>query len=228
MILLKEAYELHDKLNPKLFNDDKTLKPEVLDKLLEIANEFLEYIELPLNVVDIELVGSNASFNYNEQSDADIHVIVNSEVSYIDSNILRELYNLKKGSFNDKYDLNIYGIPIELYIEDMKDSNATNGRYSILNNKWVKEPTPLNYDIPDITNELINIEETIVNTMMSEDEKAILDLINKLYMDRKLGLAYEGEMSLGNLIFKELRNNGMLQELKDKYYELKSNDLSLE
>ena len=226
-MLLREAYELHDKLNPKIYNEDNTMKPEVLDKLLEIANEFLEYIELPLNVVDIEIVGSNASFNYNENSDLDLHIIVNNEVNYVDPNVLRELYNLKKGSFNDKYDLTIYDIPVELYIEDIKDSNATNGRYSILKNEWIKEPEPLHYDLPDISKEVLETENLIADTILSEDEQSIIDLINKLYMDRKLGLAYEGEMSLGNLIFKELRNNGMLQELKDKYYELKSNDLSI-
>lgn len=226
-MLLKEAYELHEKLNPKLYNDDNSLKPEVLDKLMEIANEFLEYIEIPLNIVDIEIVGSNASYNYNEQSDIDLHVIVNNEVNYIDSNIVKELYNLKKGSFNDKYDLNIYNIPVELYIEDIKDSNATNGRYSILQNTWIKEPEPLHYNLPNINKELLEVEELITDTILSEDETAIIDLVNKLYMNRKLGLAYEGEMSLGNLIFKELRNNGMLQELKDKYYELKSDDLSI-
>lgn len=224
---LIEKYEIHNELNPVLFNKNKTLKPEVLDKLLDISNEFLEYIELPLNIVDIEIVGSNADYSYNDQSDIDLHVIVNNEVNYVDPNVLRELYNLKKGSFNDKYDLSIYDIPVELYIEDIKDSNATNGRYSILKNEWIKEPEPLHYDLPDISKEVLETEHLIADTILSEDEKAIIDLINKLYMDRKLGLAYEGEMSLGNLIFKELRNNGMIQELKDKYYELKSDDLSI-
>ena len=46
-------------------------------------------------------------------------------------------------------------------------------------------------------------------------------------MMRKLGLAKEGEASKGNLIFKELRNMNMLSDLRDRYYELRSDNLSL-
>lgn len=224
---LKEALELHNELNPILWNDDSTLKSEVSDRLKEIAQEFLDYIEIPLNVVDIEIVGSNASYNYNENSDIDLHIIVNSEVNYVDPNILQQLYNAKKSSFNDKYDLDIYGIPVELYIEDVTAGNATNGRYSLVQDDWVKYPEPIEYNIPDISDELNKYNQLVDEALASEDEERILNLINDIYMMRKLGLATEGEASIGNLVFKELRNKDALSSLKDKYYELKSKELSL-
>ena len=58
--------------------------------------------------------------------------------------------------------------------------------------------------------------------------EAVQKYINELYMNRKIGLAEEGEMSLGNLIFKALRNQDMLQKLKDHYFDLKGKSLSLE
>ena len=84
--LFKEAYELHDTLNSKLFDlETSKLKPEVLEKLLQISEEFLKSIDpLTLSIADIRLVGSNASFNYNEQSDIDLHIIVNFDLNYID------------------------------------------------------------------------------------------------------------------------------------------------
>lgn len=45
-------------------------------------------------------------------------------------------------------------------------------------------------------------------------------------MMRKLGLATDGEASVGNLVFKELRNQDMISKLKDRYYELRSAVLS--
>lgn len=224
---LKEALELHQELNPTLWNDDSTLKPEVSERLKEIASEFLDYIEIPLNVVDIEIVGSNASYNYNENSDIDLHIIVNSEVNYVDPNILQQLYNAKKSSFNDKYDIDIYGIPIELYIEDVSSGNATNGRYSLLKDSWVKFPEPVVYNIPNISDELNKYKHFVDSALASNDADTILSLINDIYMMRKLGLAQDGEASIGNLVFKELRNDNVLSSLKDKYYELKSEELSL-
>lgn len=227
MYKLNEAIEVHETLNPALWNDDNTLKPEVYDKLVEIYEEFIRFIDIPLNIVDVEVVGSNASYNYNDNSDIDLHIIVNSEVNFMDKEMLRLFYNSKKGSFNDDYDLSLNGIPVELYIEDVSDGNATNGRFSILKNEWVKFPEPITYEIPDITDTLNEYIETATNLIAGDDGQAILDFINDLYMMRKLGLAEDGEASVGNLVFKELRSMNILSDLKDKYYELKSNELSL-
>lgn len=222
---LKESIEVHNELNPKLW-DNNELRPEVKEKLNQIADEFLKYIEIPLNIVDIEIVGSNASYNYNENSDIDLHVIVNSEVNYVDPEILRMLYNSKKNSFNDNYELDINGIPVELYIEDVKDGNATNGRYSLMNDNWVMQPEPITYDIPDISAELNEYETKCNQALQTTDAQEILDLVNEIYMNRKLGLAVDGEASVGNLVFKELRNEDMITRLKDHYYELRSDELS--
>lgn len=226
-MLLNEALELHDTLNPKLWNEDTTLKSEVYDKLVEIYEEFIRFIEIPLNIVDVEIVGSNASYNYNDTSDIDLHIIVNSEVNYMDKELLRVLYNAKKGSFNDDYDLYIDDIPVELYIEDVKDGNATNGRFSILKNEWLKFPEPMHYDVPDISEISNEYIEKATELLAGTDENAILDFINDLYMMRKLGLADGGEVSEGNLVFKELRSLNILSDLKDRYYELKSKELSM-
>ena len=51
---LDESVEVHSELNPKLWNSDNTLKEDVCEKLNNISQEFLKYIEIPLNVIDIE------------------------------------------------------------------------------------------------------------------------------------------------------------------------------
>lgn len=224
---LQEAIEVHDTLNPLLWNEDNTLKQNVFEKLSNIAQEFLKFIEIPLNIVDIEIVGSNASYNYNEKSDIDLHIIVNSEVNYIEPTILRQLYNDRKGAFNRDYELEINGLPVELYIEDVKDGNATNGRFSILKNEWVKFPEPITYEVPDISKDLNEMLDKCFKTLQSSDAEEVRTLINDIYMMRKLGLAEDGEASVGNLVFKELRNMDIMSDLKDHYYELRSEELSL-
>ena len=223
---LQENVEIHKELNPKLWNSDMTLKEDVYTKLVEIANEFIKYIEIPLNIVDIELVGSNAGYNYNNNSDIDLHIIVNSEVNYVEDDILRMLYNSKKNSFNDNYDLTIEGMQVEVYIEDVKDGNATNGRYSISKNDWVIKPEYKKYQIPDIETELLEYIIRCNQMLETDDADGILNLVNEIYMTRKIGLEEEGEMSVGNLVFKELRNLDMITKLKDHYYKLRSKQLS--
>lgn len=224
---LFESIEVHDTLNPKLWDINNELLPEVKDKLFKIYNEFIQHIDIPLNIVDVEIVGSNASYNYTSNSDIDLHIIVNSELTFMDASLLQQFYNSKKNSFNEKYDVTINNIPVELYIEDIKSGNATNGRYSILKDNWVLEPKLINYVIPDISDDLSLYLAQATQVLKSNDCDLINEFINDIYMMRKLGLAEEGEASIGNLVFKELRNMNVLSDLRDKYYELKSDELSL-
>lgn len=228
--IINEAYELHDTLNPKLFDlETNKLKLEVLQKLNEIYEEFLKQIDpLTLSVADVQFVGSNAGYNYNEKSDIDLHVIVNFDLNYIDNELLQSIYNDKKNDFNKKYDLEIYNIPVEVYIEDIKSMNATNGIYSILKNEWVREPEPIKYNLPDYSKQLKDAKKKVNEVLKSKDPQLIEDTINGIYMSRKMGLSTDGEMSISNLVFKELRNLGLLDGLRNKYYELRSNELSLE
>lgn len=223
---VKEALELHDELNPKLW-DNEELKEDVYEKLMNIYNEFIKFIDIPLEVVDVEIVGSNASYNYNDKSDIDLHIIVNNEINYMDNDLLQQFYNSKKNSFNSSYDIDIYGIPVEVYIEDVNAGNATNGRYSLLEKMWLLKPEKKSYVIPDISEELNQYVDVCNEALESTDSDYIKSLINDIYMMRKIGLAKDGEASVGNLVFKELRNMNMMDKLREKYYELRSENLSL-
>lgn len=222
-----EALEVHGELNPVLW-DGMELKEEVKNKLLEIANTFIEGLNYPLNVADIRFLGSNASFNYNDNSDIDLHIISNFELSYVDKDILQILYNASKNSFNNHHDITIKGIPVEIYIEDMHSMNATNGAYSLLKDEWVMIPKPIEYTIPDYSNELQEYLGEIDYVMNGGSKEEIEDLINRIYLGRKDGLATEGEASIGNCVFKELRNMGWMEKLRERFYELESQELTLE
>lgn len=224
---ITEALELHDELNQKLFNGTE-LKQEVKEKLLEIADTFISGLDFPINIADIRFLGSNASYNYNDKSDIDLHIISNFDLVNIDKDMLQTLYNACKNSFNSNHDITIKGIPVELYIEDMKSNNATKASYSLLNDEWVLFPEPVDYEIPDISQELQDAVEEINNTLDSTDKEEVEALINKVYLARKDGLASEGEASKGNCIFKELRNIGLIDELKERFYDLESQELTLE
>lgn len=227
MYKLIESVEVHDELNPKLWDGLKLL-PDVSEALKNIADEFQKFVDIPLNIVDIEIVGSNAGYNYTDNSDIDLHIIVNTDLTYTDPAILQQLYNARKGSFNDNYDLEVNGLPVELYIEDLNSGNATNGRYSLMKDDWVVTPVKQEIQLPDISDELITYQEKCTDMLKSDNAQQIQDFINELYMMRKVSLSKDGEFSKGNLIFKELRSLNMLQDLKDRYYELKSKELSLD
>ena len=117
---LEEDIEKHDQLNPKLWDEDNQLKKEVREKILEIVDRFLEQLEedeIKIEVEDIKIVGSNCSYNYTKDSDLDIHVVANTKKLESEANLYPILYDKYKSLFNDKYDIDFYGIPVEIYVE---------------------------------------------------------------------------------------------------------------
>lgn len=222
---------INDILNPKLFEDNK-LKENIRIRILQIVDEFKHFLEIPINVLDIRLVGSNANYNYTEYSDIDVHLVVNFDELSSNNELIQVLFDSKRKSFNSTYDINIKGINVELYVEDVKTSSISNGIYSILQNCWIKFPHKPNdiFQLPDYS-ELYNKYRDMCETVLSQDNPELVtveDLINKIYMLRKNGLAISGEFSKGNLVFKELRNQTYIEKLMELKNQLLSNKLSLE
>ena len=223
-----EDFQLHETLNPKLWKDNRLI-PEVRQKLLEISENFEQYVEIPMHIVDVVLVGSNASYNYTQYSDIDVHLIVNTDLTEdVPEDIQTLVFNLKKTSFNKEFDIKIKGIPVELYVEDLHSSVQSNGIYSIRRNKWVKEPQPITIEKRDITQELNAWTERINAAITSKDYEQITNVLDALYLMRKNSISIEGEYGRGNEIFKTLRDKGLLSKLKDSMNRCISSNLSLE
>jgi hypothetical protein len=131
--------QFHNQLNPNLWESDKTLKKEVLSALSNIAEAFVEYLDLPdLNIEDITLSGSNAAYTYTKYSDLDLHIIVNA--SEKEKVILRKYVDAKKNLFNEQHNITVKGQPVELYVQFVDDPHTSAGVYSIQRDEWVEEP----------------------------------------------------------------------------------------
>lgn len=224
---LQEKLELHNSLNPKIWEDNE-LKPSVNDKIIEIVDQFQEDLDYPIDIVDIRIVGSNASYNYTEFSDLDIHLVVNMELMDMSQDVSQIFFNLAKTNFNNKYDISIKGINAELYVEDVNSTAITNGIYSIYQQRWVKFPKKIVPPDVDISKELVIFTDRIHTILSKGNINSITKLINDLYIMRKDSLDSAGEYGKGNQLFKELRNQGLLDDLKSKLNEIKSKELSLE
>ena len=229
-MLINEAFEVHDTLNPKIWNTSTmSMLPEVRAKLIDIVSAFEDYIDVPITIVDAQVCGSNASYNYTNDSDLDLHIIANFEVQDAPEGLLQQLYNSKKAAFNRETDIKIHGIDVELYVQDIRSQVNSNGIYSICDNNWVKEPKPIrSIKNHDTSKEFSKWENHIKKVLSEKNYDDIVDAINMLYLMRTNALAAEGEFSKGNQLFKEIRSAGYLKQLKDAMLQTLSNSLSLE
>lgn len=119
---LEENIEKHDTLNPKLWDEDKTLKEEVIKKIHDIVDEFtkgLDEKEIKYKLDDIKIVGSNCSYNYTKNSDLDVHLVFDLNI-YDDTEkqeMAELIYDYARGAWNKNHTITFYGIPVEIYIE---------------------------------------------------------------------------------------------------------------
>ena len=142
-------YQTHNTLNPKIWDGDM-LRPKLHNALLRIAEQFAEFLEVAVPVLDIIIIGSNANYNWSEQSDIDLHVVINyAEITH-DIPLVTKYMLAKKHVWNSKYPLRYQGIPIELYAQDSNESlNSSVGVYSVLKRKWLNKPDPRQITVDD-------------------------------------------------------------------------------
>ena len=109
---IKSLVNINDSLNPKLWNVD-VLKPSVKSKLVEIANEFYDNLDLVKKaLIDITFTGSLANYNYNKSSDIDLHLIV--DFSKIDNNkfLVGEYFKAMSRDWNRLHEIKIKGYEV--------------------------------------------------------------------------------------------------------------------
>ena len=219
---------MQKELNPKLW-EDKKLKRDVREAIIDIVSEFMDNLIIPVEILDVRVVGSNASYNYTEHSDLDVHIISNLELVGSPTEIVQALYNSERSNFNRTHNIKIKGIDVELYVEDVNSSVTSNGIYSVIDDIWIKEPQIIKERSVKIDKkELRDLVNSVKSVLADGDSDDIKDCINMLYLMRKDSIAIDGEYGVGNLLFKEIRNRGLLSALKDKYNEMISDELTLE
>jgi len=233
---LKLAY--HDKLNPKIWKrsgDDYVLDPKVKTKLMQIGKKFAESLELNVPIDDYVITGSNVNYNWTAQSDLDLHLLVKSEdlKSCTTCRVnVEDCLQAKKSLWNDRHEITIYGIPVEVYVTTEEEKLVSDsGTYSLLRDAWEKKPEKRELSLNSITiqakvKELVAEIDELVDSK-SDDERKIRDLLDKIKRMRQAGLSREGEFSVENLTFKALRNNGYIDKIRKYFVKAQDDELSL-
>lgn len=228
----KEAFakpvEYNTTLNPKLWDNDR-LKGEVKGALMNIAEDFREFIGIDFDVVDVVITGGNVNYNYTSKSDIDLHLIADFSTVACDREVA-ELFDTKRLLYKRDHDININGIPVELYVEDQDHPAVSAGTFSIMNDQWLRKP---NKDLPKyderVLQHWVDVWHTLIKRAMLTGSlhqcRNVLKLLRKY---RKMGLGTQaGEFSIPNLVYKSLRNDDTLRGITILIDRLHDQELSI-
>lgn len=229
------SFYLKDELNPKFWEttkneDHQMMVPKIRTRLIDIANEFINYLSVDIIVSDIIMTGSLANYNWSQFSDIDLHIVVDFEqFSKEELPLYEELFKLKKTLYNDKHHITIYGYEVEFYVQNESESHFSSGVYSILFNEWLVKPKKEDVEIDTNliktkSQQWMDIIDNVIEQSKDEPLDEVKNIIKK-YKDklkkyRTRGLEKDGEYSDENLVFKVLRRNGYIEKLfnfEDQY-----------
>ena len=213
------------------------LRKEVREKLLQTANEFIDFIGVPLLIEDVIFTGSLANYNWSEYSDIDLHVVCDFiQFSDTELSLYEELFKVKKTIFNTNHDIKIFGYEVELYVQNATEAHFSSGVYSVLYDEWDVKPEKEDSNIDTkILKSKINHWKSQIDTVVDnatekdidEAREYIKKFKEKLKKYRSSGLKKEGEYSYENLVFKYLRRSDYLEKLFNLENNLLDKELSL-
>jgi len=225
---VKEKHRIYNSvLNPEIWTSE-VLKPEVVEKMLKIANSFYKDTELNVPIEDIYFLGSTAGYNWTPTSDIDLHILV--DFSKIDPNkeLVKKYVDGLKNKWNQEHDIHIGDHQVEVYIQDIKDVNRSQAVYSVLNNQWVKKPTYQDIQVDKETiKKKYNQYVDMINTAINQGDMDLMkNIIKRLYDMREAGLSSGGEYSVENLVFKLLRSTGYISKLRQNVKSVYDNEIN--
>ena len=218
------SFEVHDDISRDFWNQEEDrLDPEIREKLLAIAQDFYNSLEVgDAQFSDITFTGSLAALNYSKFSDVDLHILVDFSDVDDKTELVREYFNAMKSMWNRLHDIQIKGYEVEVYVQDINDPHEAQGLYSVLNDEWIKVPTPerSNFDRDNVKKKAASLMDQIDRVSNLIDEKKYEEaeqyadkLKLKIRKMRKTGLETVGAYSVENLAFKVLRRNDYLEKL---------------
>lgn len=221
-----------DQLEPRLWKStsadgDPKLDPDAKKILRQIADRFWDDLEkVNVKLIDIRIVGSCAGYSWQPSSDIDLHLIVKLSGKATIEDLNAAYFKAVGRLWNDQHTVKLYGHPVEIYVQSVDEEHWSSGIFSLQDNKWIREPDPIESDVNKSTQQAIErrvmslVQQiTGVRRRMSLAQSQIdltraisdaRDLWQRIRQIRKDGLHTGGQTSVGNLAFKTLRRMKLL------------------
>lgn len=230
---VQEEVVINDTLNSEIFDENHVMLPEVKEQILGYVDGFVKKMadkDITIDYNDICLIGSNAGYLYTPESDIDIHLISMQQLSPETANLLFDEFDI----YEAENPLFIGNNKVELGIEDGYDVVANSARrYSLVDDTWVDNSDENEQYTADDLDSVSGYEDIVTDYSNKIDDYVDNDaftqasaLKSELRQNRSTDLANLGALSMGNVVFKELRNAGAYEKLR-KYLRDKELEVGL-
>lgn len=216
----------HQELNPQVWASPDRIDPQARRALLRTAREFWQYLDVQATIIDVILTGSQANYLYTSASDLDLHIIV--PFKHVEcAEPVRAMFDAKRRLWKAEHDISYRGIPVECYVEDSQQP-VKGSSYSLVKDQWVHRPEPVEGPLPQGVERVTAAWTRVIAHAIKERNIELLhEIKGMLSQYRTIGLAQGGELSRANIVFKTLRNNGVIADMMRALVHLRDQDLTV-
>ena len=216
------AFDIQPQLAPKLWTEGEEVRPGVKAALMDIVEEFMEGLDLDLDIKDIIVTGSIANYNWSKFSDIDIHILVDFAEVNDDKDMVKRFFDAVRSNWNKLHNILVKGHEVEIYVQDEKEPHISTGVYSLLNDRWLVKPKKIRPAIDratatkkmkDLSREIHKLSLVHDGGDYEESFKMAQRLKEKIKKMRQHGLQSSGIYAPENLAFKMLRRAGDIEQL---------------
>jgi len=232
----RSGFAIHDELEPEIW-DDGSIKPDIAERLRLIAQDFLETLDVPVEMKDLRVTGSLANYNWSKYSDVDLHLVVDFGDVDEDQELVKAYFDAARARWNDLHDIKIMGYDVEIYVENVDEEHRSTGVYSLLNDDWKAHPKMLKHkiDFETAIKKAEDIEKRYEQAKEVYDEgeydkvlRTVERIKAKIRDMRLAGLeSEEMELSAENVAFKILRSAKILHKLSRLKYNAYDRSMSM-
>ena len=226
------SFAIKPELNPKIWVGDK-LNPKVRTKLVKIATDFFNELDLPSEVKmkDIIFTGSLANFNWSKFSDIDLHIVLDFSQIEGEDKFKEDFFYAQKALWNQAHDITVFDYPVELYAQDIKAKLVASAVYSVKFDKWILKASREDFKVNKkvikqkadrFIDNLKDIRKDYQENKLQSVVDKVKTLKDKIKNYRTSGLEKGGEYAIENLVFKTLRRTpfmDILDSYKSKAYD---------
>ena len=220
------AFDIQSDLNQKIWHGDTEVRAGVKGALLDIVEEFMEGLDLDLDVKDIIITGSIANYNWSKFSDIDVHILIDFEEVNDNERMVKKFFDAVRSNWNKLHNIKVKGHEVELYVQNETEPHVSTGVYSLLDDRWLVRPKKVKPEIDKATatkkmksvaREIDKLSLVYDSARFEEAYEMAERLKSKIKTMRKAGLDRSGIYSPENLAFKMLRRSGDIEQLFSIY-----------
>jgi predicted nucleotidyltransferase len=110
------SFKVQEKLNPDIWymdNESYKMIPEIRISLLDIVEDYNNFVNVDMEIEDVILTGSLSNFNWSEFSDVDLHILMDFEDK--EDSLLKKYLDSRRIIWNSLRNITIKDFEVEIF-----------------------------------------------------------------------------------------------------------------